>query len=298
MIKAVIIGYGNIGKAVFDSLSSSKDFEVAGVASFPDTPRDAVELKGIEVVEKISDLKSKADVAIVCVPSKDMPNVVKECLKKGMNTVDAFDVHSDIVNTRRDLDAAAKAAGKASVLAAGWDPGSDSIVRALMKACAPKGISYTNFGPGMSMGHSVAARAVKGVKNALSMTIPLGTSIHRRVVYVEIEKGADFEEVSKNIKKDKYFSHDETHVIQCDNVHDRVDMGHAVNMVRKGVSGKAHNQLFEFNMKINNPALTGQLLVAVARAAVKQKPGCYTMIELPVIDMLPGDKEENIAKLV
>ena len=118
------------------------------------------------------------------------------------------------------------------------------------------------------------------------------------MVYVEIEDGFKFEEVAGKIKKDDYFSHDETHVIQCESVSALTDMGHAVNMARKGVSGKTHNQLFEFNMKINNPALTGQLLVAVSRAVIKQQPGCYTMVEIPAIDMLAGDKDENIAKLV
>lgn len=51
-------------------------------------------------------------------------------------------------------------------------------------------------------------------------------------------------------------------------------------------------------MHINNPALTGQVLVCVARASMKQQPGCYTMIEIPVIDLLPGEHEELIAHLV
>jgi len=61
---------------------------------------------------------------------------------------------------------------------------------------------------------------------------------------------------------------------------------------------KTHNQLFEFDMKINNPALTAQVLVCVARATMKQQPGCYTMIEVPVIDLMYGDREELIAHLV
>ena len=76
-----------------------------------------------------------------------------------------------------------------------------------------------------------------------------------------------------------------------------IDMGHGVEMVRKGVSGKTQNQLLSFNMKINNPALTAQILVAVARASMRQRPGCYTMQEIPVIDLLPGDRERWIGKL-
>ena len=36
----------------------------------------------------------------------------------------------------------------------------------------------------------------------------------------------------------------------------------------------------------------------VARASMKQQPGAYTMIEIPVIDMLYGDRESLIAHLV
>ena len=69
-------------------------------------------------------------------------------------------------------------------------------------------------------------------------------------------------------------------------------------MVRKGVSGKTQNQRFEFNMSINNPALTAQILVGAARATMRQQPGAYTMIEIPVIDLLPGDREDLIRHLV
>jgi len=31
---------------------------------------------------------------------------------------------------------------------------------------------------------------------------------------------------------------------------------------------------------------------------MKQTPGCYTMIEIPVIDMLYGEKEDLIKRLV
>ncbi|MDR2933609.1 MAG: diaminopimelate dehydrogenase, partial [Oscillospiraceae bacterium] len=203
-----------------------------------------------------------------------------------------------IPELRKTLDAAAKAAGKVAVLSAGWDPGSDSVVRALMEACAPKGVTYTNFGPGMSMGHTVAAKGKAGVAGALSVTIPLGTGVHRRMVYVQLEKGADIEQVTRDIKADPYFAHDETHVIQVDDIDMYIDKGHGVLMSRKGVSGKTDNQLFEFSMKITNPALTSQVMVACARASMRQTPGAYTMIELPVIDLLPGARDAWIGKLV
>jgi diaminopimelate dehydrogenase len=118
------------------------------------------------------------------------------------------------------------------------------------------------------------------------------------MVYIEVEDGYDFATVAAAIKADAYFASDETHVQQVPCVDELLDMGHGVNLTRKGVSGKTQNQLFEFNMRINNPALTGQVLVCVARAAMRQQPGCYTMIEIPVVDLLPGDRDAWIGQLV
>lgn len=296
-LRAAVVGYGNIGRYVMDALQTAPDFEIAGVVRRNGAENKPAELANYEVVKSIKELKD-VDVAILATPTRSVEVYAKECLELGINTVDSFDIHTQIIDLRRSLDAVAKKNNAVSIISAGWDPGSDSIVRTLMESLAPKGLSYTNFGPGRSMGHSVCVRSKEGVKDALSMTIPLGEGIHRRMVYVELEEGADLAEVTKAIKADPYFASDETHVMQVESVDALNDVGHGVNLVRKGVSGKTHNQLFEFNMKINNPALTAQVLVNVARASMKQKPGAYTMVEIPVIDMLYGDREELIRHLV
>ena len=296
-IRAAIVGYGNIGHYTLEALQAAPDFEIVGIVRRNGAENKPMELEPYRVVKSIAELEH-VDVAILATPTRSVEAYAKECLALGINTVDSFDIHTQIVDLRRSLDAVAKEHNSVSIISAGWDPGSDSIVRTLMQSLAPKGISYTNFGPGMSMGHTVAVKAIKGVKAALSMTIPVGTGIHRRMVYVELEDGYTLEEVSAAIKADPYFASDETHVMQVPCVDDLKDMGHGVHLTRKGVSGKTQNQLFEFNMHINNPALTGQVLVCVARASMKQQPGCYTMIEVPVIDLLPGDPEEIVRALV
>lgn len=295
-IRAAIVGYGNIGKYVLDAILSSPDFELGGIVRRdPNNVPD--ELAKYTVVKNIKELQN-IDVAVLCTPTRSVEEYAKECLSAGINTVDSYDIHGGIVDLRKSLDAVAKANNKVSIISAGWDPGTDSMIRSMLEFMAPKGITYTNFGPGMSMGHTVAVKAIKGVKAALSMTIPVGTGIHRRMVYIEVEDGYNFAEVAAAIKADDYFAHDETHVMQVDCVDSLKDMGHGVNMVRKGVSGNTQNQLFDFNMKINNPALTAQVLVASARAATKQRPGAYTMIEVPIIDYIYGERETLIKKLV
>ncbi|MBR5634691.1 MAG: diaminopimelate dehydrogenase [Prevotella sp.] len=296
-IRAAVVGYGNIGRFTVEALEAAEDFEIAGIVRRSGSDNKPLELTPYEVVKDIRELKD-VDVAILAAPTRSCEEFARQILPLGINTVDSFDIHTDIRGYRERLMALNKQTGTVSVIAAGWDPGSDSVVRTLMQSLAPKGLSYTNFGPGMSMGHSVCVRSKEGVKNALSVTIPLGEGIHRRMVYVELEDGARLEDVTAAIKADPYFAHDETHVFAVASVDDVRDMGHGVNLVRKGVSGKTQNQRFEFNMQINNPALTAQVLVNVARASLRQQPGCYTMVEIPVIDLLPGDRAELIEHLV
>ncbi len=295
-INAAVVGYGNIGKAVVEAINAAPDFTLAGVVrrNAQDVP---LELTGVKVVDSIKKLEG-VDVAILCAPTRKCPDYAKEALELGISTVDSFDIHTRVPEVHAELDAFAKAHNAASIISAGWDPGTDSMVRALLLAMAPEGITYTNFGPGRSMGHTVAVKAIDGVKDALSVTIPVGTGIHRRMVYIELKDGYEFEKVAAAIKADPYFASDETHVMLVPSVAALNDVGHGVNLVRKGVSGKTHNQNFEFNMSINNPALTGQVLVSSARAVLKQKPGCYTMIEIAPIDLLPGDRDELIKALV
>ena len=296
-IRAAVVGYGNIGQYAIQALEAADDFEIAGVVRRHGAENKPAELAQYEVVKDIRELKD-VDVAILATPTRSCEEYAKQIAALGINTVDSFDIHTSIVDYRRTLAEECKKNGTVSVIAAGWDPGSDSIVRTLMQSLAPKGLSYTNFGPGMSMGHSVCVRSKEGVKDALSMTIPKGEGLHRRMVYVELEEGAKLEDVTAAIKADPYFSNDETHVFTVPSVDAVRDMGHGVHLTRKGVSGKTQNQRMEFTMSINNPALTGQVLVNVARATMRQQPGCYTMVEIPVIDMLAGDREELIAHLV
>lgn len=293
-INAAIIGYGNIGRYVLDALEAANDFSVAGIVR-----REAIPIAGVDypVVTDIAQLDN-VDIAILCVPSRQIKTYATEILKQGINTVDSFDIHTDIAAMRNELDLIAKAHNSRAIVSAGWDPGSDSIIRTLLLAAAPKGVSYTNFGPGMSMGHSTAVKAIAGVKDALSVTIPIGTGQHRRMVYIEIADGFEFETVKSTILNDDYFKKDDTVIQQVDNVDELKDAGHGVKITRKGVSGKTDNQIFEFDMRVNNPALTAQILVSSARAATKQAPGAYTMIEIPLIDLLPGDRDALITALV
>ncbi len=298
-LRIAVVGYGNIGCSAVEAVQAAPDMELAGVVRRAAGQPVPAELAGIAITDDVTKL-GKVDAALLCGPTRSIPETAPVYLKRGIHTVDSFDIHGQkLWDLRQTFDAIGKEHGSVAVVSAGWDPGSDSVLRALLLAMAPRGITYTNFGPGMSMGHSVCAKGKPGVKDALSMTIPTGTGVHRRMVYVELEPGAEFAAVEKAIKSDDYFVNDDTRVMAVPSIEALKDVGHGVRMERKGVSGTTHNQLFEFRMTINNPALTAQIMVSCARAAaLRLKPGAYTMPEIAPMDMLPGSREELVKSLV
>lgn len=300
-LRIAVVSYGNIGRFAVEAVRETPDMELAGVVrrkASADQPLPP-ELHGVSVTDDI-DALGHVDVALLCGPTRSIPETAPIYLKKGIHTVDSFDIHGQkLWDLRQSLDAIGKAHDSVAVISSGWDPGSDSVLRTLLLALAPRGVTYTNFGPGMSMGHSVCAKSKDGVRDALSVTIPTGTGVHRRMVYVELEDGANFADVEQAILSDDYFRNDDSRVFAVQSVAALKDVGHGVHLERKGVSGGTHNQRFEFTMSINNPALTAQIMVSCARAAaLRLRPGAYTMPEIAPMDLLPGSREELIKTLV
>jgi diaminopimelate dehydrogenase len=292
-IRVCVVGYGNVGKEAVECVKQAPDMELAGVVEVLDVPNP-----GVPLVKRVEDLE-RVDVAVLTIPSRLVPKIAPSYLEKGINTVDGYDIHGDsMVALRKQLDKCAKENGRAAVIGSGWDPGTDSVVRMLFMAIAPHGITYTNFGPGMSMGHSVAAKSIPGVKDAISLTLPAGYGQHNRDVYVQLEEGANFQEIADKIKADPYFVNDVTRVTQVDDVAKVKVMGHGVKLERMGSSGSAHNQTLELKLRLTNPSATAQIMVSAARASMRLNPGCYVLGEIPPVDLLPGDRETLVKNLV
>ena len=147
MINAAVMGYGNIGKAAIEAINEAPDFNLVGVVSR--TLENGV-LGSIPIMRSVDELHG-VQVVVLCVPSRKVPDIAEEILLKGITTVDCFDIHGEIYDLYIRLNAAAKKGECMCATSVGFDPGLDSAIRALLEAAAPKGLTYTNFGPGMSM---------------------------------------------------------------------------------------------------------------------------------------------------
>lgn len=145
MINVAVIGYGNIGKYAIQAIKAAPDFKLQGVVRRNPTEEQPQCLQGISVVGHISELGA-VDVAILAVPTRSCLSIAAEIMALGINTVDSFDLHGTaLVQYRRDLQSLSQEHQVVSVIGAGWDPGTDSVIRALMEMMAPQGLSFTNF---------------------------------------------------------------------------------------------------------------------------------------------------------
>ncbi len=287
MRKVAIVGAGNVGKAAAKAVLESPDMEFCGFVR-----RGGEIVPGFEkipVAKSISDLPEKPDGVIITVPSRFVEQIEKEFLENGIYTVDAFDIHEELSEMRKRLNVSAEKGKVSCVVGAGWDPGLDSVIRTLMSAAFPKGKIHTNFGPGMSMGHSAAVKSIDGALDAVSITVPLGNGKHARKIYVVPEENADKQAVEHAILSDKYFEHDQCSVEFVKDLSQFFNTKHGVF-----IENIFENQKMDFSMKIDNPTLTGSFLVSAMRAAFLQKPGAYLMPEIPPCNLFCGNAESLV----
>ena len=290
-INVAIIGWGNVGRGCKRAIAECDDMRLVGVVRRPASLyKNREELQDTVVVSDVSELVNKPDVVLLCIPSREIPEKTKIYQKMGYCTVDSYDEHEKILALKREDDIYAKSSKTVSVVSSGWDPGTDSVVRALMKMVSITGRTTTTFGGekgGRSMGHTAVVKTFEGVVDAVALTLANGRGGQKRRVYVQTEKGADEKAIEKAIKKDAYFVNDPTEVLFVPNINKYNTLHHEAEVER---TAQEVNQ--KYMVEGNNPEFTANVMVASARATMNAKArgdyGAYTLLELPLIDFLPG----------
>lgn len=290
-ISVAIIGWGNVGRGCKRAIAECSDMVLAGVVRRPvSLGQMEPELEDTNVVSDIAQL-DHVDVALLCIPSREVPNRVKMYHSMGISTVDSFDEHDRITAVKRESDISAKVNKVVSIIGAGWDPGTDSVVRALMRIVSISGHTTTTFGGdkgGRSMGHTALVKTIEGVQNAVALTFANGRGSHKRKVYVELAPNANLDEVTRAIQADPYFVADPTEVIAVKDINKFNTLNHSVALERTGMQVNQHYVLDGVN-----PEFTANVMVSAARACMTAKEqnafGAYTLLERPLVDFLPGD---------
>ena len=290
-IRIGIVGYGNIGRGVEQSIKRNDDMELKAVFTRRDPASVKIQTEGAEVkhFDDMEAMKDDIDVMILCGGSAtDLP-VIGPKVAASFNTIDSFDTHAKIPEYFANVDKAAKAGKNVSIISVGWDPGMFSLNRLYAESILVQGSTYTFWGKGVSQGHSDAIRRIEGVKNGIQYTVPIEAAVdqvrsgsepelttrqkHLRECYVVAEEGADKAAIEEAIKTmPNYFDEYDTTVTfitEEELKENHSKMPHGGFVIRTGETGcEGNKHVIEYSLKLDsNPEFTGSVLVAYARAA-------------------------------
>ncbi len=105
-----------------------------------------------------------------------------------------------------------------AVVGAGWDPGIRPLFEGLFETLCPNGDTKTHDRPGVSLHHTLAARAITGVRDALCAEFRGADGVAQRYVYVELVPGAELGPAARAILSDPLFLDEETIVLPVESV--------------------------------------------------------------------------------
>ena len=320
-IRIGIVGYGNIGRGVEQSIKRNDDMELKAVFTRRDPASVKIQTEGAEVkhFDDMEAMKDDIDVMILCGGSAtDLP-VIGPKVAASFNTIDSFDTHAKIPEYFANVDKAAKEGKNVSIISVGWDPGMFSLNRLYANAILTNGKDYTFWGKGVSQGHSDAVRRIKGVKDAKQYTIPVEAALeavrngenpdlttrqkHTRECFVVAEEGADLAQIENDIKTmPNYFSDYDTtvHFISEEELkRDHSGIPHGGFVIRSGKTGwnDENNHVIEYSLKLDsNPEFTSSVLVAYARAAYRMnkegQSGAKTVFDVAPAYLCAADGAE------
>lgn len=326
-IRIGIIGYGNLGRGVECAIKQNPDMELEAVFTrrAPENVQILTKTAKVCSVNDVEQWKDKIDVMIICGGSAtDLP-VQTPKFAQMFNVIDSFDTHARIPEHFKNVDEAAKKAGKVGIISVGWDPGMFSLNRMYANAILPEGKDYTFWGKGVSQGHSDAIRRIAGVKDAKQYTVPVESALesvrrgenpelttrekHTRECFVVLEEGADAAKVEQEIKTmPNYFADYDTtvHFISEEELkRDHSGIPHGGFVLRSGVTGweKEHKHMIEYSLKLDsNPEFTSCVIVAYARAAYRLakegQTGCRTVFNIAPAYLSAKSGEELRASML
>ncbi|MBG9979778.1 diaminopimelate dehydrogenase [Facklamia sp. DSM 111018] len=317
-IKIGVMGDPQLLNEVVHDVNSQDDMELVAVFSQEEAETTVGYTQPVkkERLEKISEYSDQIDVLIIC--SGATTDTYKQTLEYSQyfNVVESYLPMIKLPIHLERVDRVAREHDKLAILALDWAPGFFSLNRLLAEAVLPQGETYQFTGRSVSQGHSETLRRVKGVADAVQYTLPAEEALESvrkgeapeisigqqqsREAFVVLEEGADPEQVRAAIQQlPDYFSSNATEVhfiSQEEMAQEHQGNSQAGTLIRTGKYEKGKGHLLEFQLNLEaKPIFTASVLVAYARAAyrlsVKGEKGARTILDIPVSEIAPYDRE-------
>ncbi len=286
--RLAILGLGRLGQACAAAIRESDDLALVGIVRRPETllaPRPA-HLADIPVVSNPSDIGA-VDAALICLPTALVCEAATDLLQHRTPIVEAaaFDAGAREAHWQA-IDRAARRHRIPAVVGAGWEPGARGLFEDLFAALCPKGGTVVHDRPGVSLHHTLAARAIPGVRDALCAELKGSDGATRRYVYVELAPGGALDPVAKAILGDPLFLAEETVVLPVGSIASLEEEGHGLVMERWGRAGGRDHQRFLLEGRFDRIAIAGQVMAAAARALPHLTAGAQRLGNIPLSTLL------------
>lgn len=283
-LRLAIVGLGRIGQTCAELIALSQDLTVG---AFVRRPASGVEglpdhLRHIPLLNHVGQVRD-VDGALICVPTNAVMEAASQILQHGIPIVDCAIVHGESFHAHKEAIHKLALHHKApAIVGAGWDPGALSVFRSWLALLTPRGMTETTHRPGITLRHTVMAKSVVGVKDALCTEVRSADGRVQRYVYVELEKGANADLVAQAIRADPLFLGEETQVFPLESLASLEQEGRGVVLDRRGSSQRLGRQHFVLEGRFDEAVVTAEVMLAAARALPDLDPGAYSLTDIPL----------------
>jgi diaminopimelate dehydrogenase len=281
--RLAIIGLGKVGLACGKAIAASEDLALAGIVRRPASLSKPMPppLHTAISVAHASEIGT-IDAALICLPPALVREAATDLLQHTIPIVEAAILPPPERGPHREaLDRVALRHHITAVTEAGWNPGMLAVFRGLFAVMSPKGHSESRDRPGISLHHTLAARALPGIKDALCTELRAEGGRMQRYVYVELEPGTDGAAAIQAVQSDPLFFDEETLVIPVDSLAELEHEGHGIVLERLGLAAGDAHQRFLLEGRFDLFAVTAQIMVAAARALSLLSPGTHRLNDIP-----------------
>lgn len=293
-LRLAIVGLGKVGQACAELTALSHDLTVgafvrrpaSGVEGLPDHLRHIPLLTHVGQVREVGG-------ALICVPTNAVMEAASQILQHGIPVVDCAILHGELFHAHKAaIHKLALHHHAPAIVGAGWDPGALSVFRSWLALLTPGGMTETTHRPGITLRHTVMAKSVVGVKDALCTEVRATDGRVQRYVYIELEKGANAEVVAQAIRVDPLFLGEETQIFPMESLASLEQEGRGVVLDRRSSPQRLGRQHFMLEGRFDEAVVTAEVMLAAARALPDLDPGAYSLADLP-LSALWGERADK-----
>jgi diaminopimelate dehydrogenase len=293
-LRLAIVGLGKVGQACAELTALSHDLTVG---AFVRRPASGVEglsdhLRHIPVLNHVGQVR-EVDGALICVSTNAVMEAASQILQHGIPVVDCAILHGESFHVHKQaIHKLALHHNAPAVVGAGWDPGALSVFRSWLALLTPGGMTETTHRPGITLRHTVMAKSVVGVKDALCTEVRATDGRVQRYVYIELEKGANAEVVAQAIRADPLFLGGEMQIFPMESLASLEQEGRGVVLDRRSSPQRLGRQHFMLEGRFDEAVVTAEVMLAAARALPDLDPGAYSLADLP-LSALWGERADK-----